>query len=124
MAYPFAHNHSDDHMGYWRIEMLKFVDIEVTKVPEGEAPEKIKKEWVGVRMPAIRLESVSGTVGAITGSPSPHHGPSYSVRWGDAVSILWDVGKEEAAQFWENLMSDPEDRLVFRADECKELAPA
>lgn len=62
MAYPFAHNHSDDHMGYWRIEMLKFVDIEVTKVPEGEAPEKIKKEWVGVRMPAIRLESVSGTV--------------------------------------------------------------
>ncbi|MDO8633292.1 MAG: hypothetical protein Q8O97_01205 [bacterium] len=104
--------------------MLKFVDIEVTKVPEGEAPEKIKKEWVGVRMPAIRLESLSGTVGAITGSPSSHHGPSYSVRWGDAVSILWDVGKEEAAQFWENLMSDPEDRLVFRADECKELAPA
>ena len=104
--------------------MPDFVEIEITTVPAGEAPEEIKKEWVGIKMPAIRLESVLGTRGVLTGRPNPDRGPSYSVRWGDAVRILRDAKKEEAAQFWDELMIDPNDCLIFGAGECKELVPA
>lgn len=106
------------------LELPGRVRIEIIKVPQGEAPVSIKEHWVGIQVDALRTLSTAGSRGVLSGREVVPSAGGYLVSWDSAVEALRAAGKEEAAQFWENLRHNPDGWLSFRADECKELAHA
>ncbi|MBI1971476.1 MAG: hypothetical protein HYS52_01335 [Candidatus Wildermuthbacteria bacterium] len=100
------------------------VTIEVIKVPAGEAPEEIGQAFVGIKMPAERLEKVSGVRGVVSKRFAPNCGPSYAVSIQDAFEALRNAGKPNVADWLRDHAIPSFDTIVFRAEECRELTPA
>jgi hypothetical protein len=91
--------------------------VKVIRVPEGEAPLKIREAWVGMRLLAFSFERVPDAVGVLT-EESKKTGPSWVVPTDVAVAALEEAGKQEEATWWRNTV--PEDSaLVFKMDECE-----
>jgi len=104
--------------------VLEHVIIEIVNVPVGEAPEEIRKAWVGIQVEAVLLPSAPGAVGVISRQSAPRRDtPSYAVRFGDAVDALIAAGKTTAEEYWRGMIRDYEARLLFHAEECRELLP-
>jgi hypothetical protein len=83
--------------------------IEITAVPIGPAPDWVKKEWVGVRMEAMRppVETVLGETSEknfITGENHLNRG-GFIVKIEDAINALTKKSRLAANWFRENVPS-------------------
>ena len=90
---------------------LVIADFTVQQVPRGFAPEDIREQWVGVRLP-VRLWAVMWHMK--TAYPAFIDGPTGSliqneqpipVVTEDAQAVLDAAGKKDAASFWRTTTS-------------------
>lgn len=84
-----------------RKPILSWFTIQST--PEGEAPEEIRKQWVGVTL-AVREEvpaSDKGGVSVLTNERVPMRA-AVPVETEDAIIALRAAGRDEAADWWES----------------------
>jgi hypothetical protein len=94
--------------------------IKIISTPPGQAPEEIRREWVGVIIPLCEQETKGLQVGVKGGKPENLGG--YQVNTLDATKELRKKSPE-AANWWEenfHLPSIP--KLVFSRAVC-ELLP-
>ena len=106
--------------------------IKIIGIPPGEAPEWVRKEWVGLELPID--ENVppvgSSTIdqdgdlavvvlkGVSSGKTIPAH-PTYTVSTVEAINILRQKSPE-AAKWWEdNLGFNQYSQLDFHRDSCE-----
>jgi hypothetical protein len=77
------------------------------------APEKIRKQWVGVELPVVEAgeEADSGWV------DNGNEG-GYVVNTTDAIKALRKAGKNEAADFWQEIKDMTGHQLRFSAQFC------
>jgi len=104
--------------------------LEIVRVPPGEAPEEIRREWVGVRLPLRRWDKepcVQWSVGVLSHlGPRPTRG--YAVDGRAAVKALARYSPQAAAWWREyapHVMADGY-KLLFPEDVCERqlAAPA
>lgn len=88
--------------------------IKIISIPSGEAPEEIRKEWVGLTL-RVDYRSESHLADVLTGRKVIRCG-GWAVKWEDAILVL--VRKSaKAAKWWiENVT--PMD-LIFTDDCCQ-----
>ncbi|MBL6752012.1 MAG: hypothetical protein ISP90_15945 [Nevskia sp.] len=94
--------------------------IRIVSVPAGEAPEWVRKEWVGLEIPVFEL-NVRGTEGVLGGKAAPENEGGYGVDVTDALRTL-EAKSSAAAEWWSNLISslDPvPQQLVFGRNFCE-----
>ena len=88
--------------------------IRIIQTPPGIiAPEKIRKQWVGVELP----------VAAPKDSDEEHwvgteNTGGYLVNTKDAIKALRQAGKTEAADFWEEMKHQTGEQLRFGSEFC------
>ncbi len=75
--------------------------IRIEAVPPGFAPEEIRKQWVGVEVP-LPDDGVILKGGRWTGTENEN---GYVVFTADAVRALREVGRLDAAEYWEGIGS-------------------
>jgi hypothetical protein len=94
--------------------------IKITSIPRGEAPEEIRKEWVGLEFPATEPYMAEDAVGVVTLDRDLDR-IVYAVNAKLAVLYLIAQGKEEAAAWWhDNLIIYPvAEDLCFGTDEAE-----
>ena len=99
--------------------------IRIIDTPPGQAPEWVRKEWVGVELPVEEK------------APGPEEGIQYGIRGGkpenlggyfvltpDAISLLRKKSPE-AARWWEiNVDLDSVTRFVFKREVCEIIPDA
>lgn len=92
--------------------------IRIVDVPPGDAPEWVRKEWVGLELPvATAAPEDSLQIGVLGGEPQNLGG--YPVESKIAVEIL-SKKSPEAAQWWkENFSFTLMPWLVFKKEVCK-----
>jgi hypothetical protein len=109
----------------WRKRSAPRAQIRIKAVPPGEAPEFVRRAWVGLDLPVI------------AGQVQPDHGPAfgalshqrlampagYAVDGPTAIAILQTASPEIAAWWRENVPAAvaPGFQLVFPADVCERL---
>lgn len=91
------------------------------QIPFGNAPREIKEQWVDVPLPLRQLtldESPQFHIGyGLNNLFDVHiHNDGQAVYAFDAVKALKLFGRQEAADFW-NEMLYPEDTLIFKGNE-------
>jgi hypothetical protein len=75
--------------------------IKIIAVPPGQAPDWVRKEWVGLVLPvAENLPPVALETGVLGGKAENTGG--YSIETIIAIQALVDKGSEKAAQWWIN----------------------
>lgn len=74
--------------------------IHITNRPDGEAPEWVRKAWIGLFLPLAYETSNTGR-GVLTHELSPQRGVKYAVEYEVALQRLAEVSVE-AAQWWKN----------------------
>jgi hypothetical protein len=96
--------------------------IEIIKIPPGEAPESVRKEWVGLKLPLVdELPTTIGHFGVVgVKSKRPVSSGGYPVDTKTAVEILEKKSPEAAAWWKENLDFRFYPILVF-AEGCAKL---
>lgn len=88
--------------------------IRIIQTPPGAiAPEKIRKQWVGVVLPVAQGGEHS----------DPHwvgtdNADGYIVNTTDAIEALRQAGKTEAADFWEEIAHQTGEQLRFGSAFC------
>ncbi len=85
--------------------------IMIVKVPRGEAPEEIKKAWVGMVLPCIGKFPPYGALGALSGKPAESYGLNFLVHQDDALKVLHQ--KQPAAAKWWYAHGFPKDGRCF-----------
>jgi len=95
--------------------------IRIISVPPGQAPEWVRKEWVGLELPLTEVQPDEDDLltDVVEGRPERSNDMGYSVEGGIAIEML---GKKsmEAAQWWRNNASHILDSaLVFNKEVCK-----
>lgn len=96
--------------------------IRIISVPEGEAPEEIRKDWVGVVLPVSRTSGL-GPAGAfirkgVESGQFISSANGYAVLTADAIRALELAGKTGAASYWKaRKMLVATDELIFRQEE-------
>jgi len=98
--------------------------IEITVMPDAEAPPEIRRQWIGVRMkPLCFVKNLVDGTGVLSNEPEAS-GPHYVVRFDDALKALEDTGKKEAAEWWRaNVKIGEDEQLAFSAECCEEIEP-
>ena len=89
------------------------MNIRIIAVPPGDAPENIRKDWVGVELP---VEDPSNEVGFWHGNKNAG---GYIVLKARAVEALKKAGKRRAATFWGSPRFG--EHLGFKKEVCAEL---
>lgn len=94
--------------------------IKITSIPSGEAPEWVRKEWVGLEMPLGKSpEDVEIVFGVIGGPPDTENLGGYPVRTEEAIRIL-EKKSPAAATWWkERPVGSFATYLVFGKQFCK-----
>ncbi len=90
--------------------------IEVISIPLGFAPERIRRMWVGIKIPLLTDEEMKLV------PPRESTGPiagGYLVSGCAAVEALKAAGKHDAASFWCRPL--PPRYLEFKKEVCKLL---
>jgi hypothetical protein len=86
-----------------RYEQLPILSwFTVTDIPEGEAPEAIRKSWIGVTLPSREDTPVHGRagIGVLSGAGfDVEH--AVSIRTDDAIIALRGAGKHVTADWWQ-----------------------
>lgn len=73
--------------------------IRIEAIPPGFAPEKIRKQWVGIEIP-LSDDGVILKDGRWTGTENEN---GYVVFTADAVRALREAGRLDAAEYWEGI---------------------
>ncbi|HSW89344.1 MAG TPA: hypothetical protein VLH19_00550 [Patescibacteria group bacterium] len=90
--------------------------VEIVSTPPGQAPEWVRKAWVGLSLPVAPDHERGIQMGACGGEAQNVGG--YSIPTEEALEIL-SAKNEDAAQWWfDNLLVMPP-WLVFHRDVCK-----
>ncbi|MDO9183243.1 MAG: hypothetical protein Q7U04_12590 [Bacteriovorax sp.] len=96
--------------------------VKIVKVPDGQAPEWVRKEWVGLVLPLVedapRVEKVIGVLGGKVDNADQYI-DGYSVETAAAIDFL-KKKNFEAAQWWINKVPFwfvP--RLIFKKEDCE-----
>lgn len=98
------------------------VRVRIAATPPGDAPESIRRAWVGLELPACVDRPNAGAVGVLSNRAVPCR-ESYAINGAEAVALLadWDPG---AAAWWRT--NAPHVlrggyQLVFPAEVCEVL---
>ncbi|MFH0863822.1 MAG: hypothetical protein V1858_01890 [Candidatus Gottesmanbacteria bacterium] len=94
--------------------------INVTSVPEGEAPQEHRKWWRGTEMMAVKELSGKGDRGLVTKTPLENRGECFVVSTRQAIKALQEKSPIAAKYFREHTKDIP--FLSFRADEVEATA--
>ena len=98
--------------------------IKIVKMPRGEAPEYVRREWVGVEMKCL-FTSSGDTIeaGVLTGELQPPAGMTYVVSQEEALNAL-KQGHWEASKWWRDHGFPRKCGFFsFDADEVEETCP-
>lgn len=86
---------------------LEAVRIRITKTPDGDAPDSVRKNWKGIEIDAYELPGWSGEVDIKTGEPIPERkGNIYVVNAEEALKVLGERSPEAAEWFRQNIRPD------------------
>lgn len=96
--------------------------IRIVKVPPGEAPEFVRRAWVGVEFPTIELPTEDRIEIGIFGGESGNIG-GYEVDVHVALEALRQVRPEMFVWWMENMNVEfTAQALVFRRDVCEVIS--
>lgn len=91
----------------------------IVAIPPGEAPEWVRKAWVGLELPFENPEPGGYVGGVLTGKPVNRSG--FSVPTEQALEIL-RKSNQDACTWWEtNVPLEFIDALVFDSAVCQVL---
>ena len=94
--------------------------IKIIRIPEGEAPEEIRKEWVGCELPVYGYPKEEQTKEILSGTLRLKKG--FLVPVPSALNILRKKS-QVAAKWFEDHVSPPLDSIdycfLFNEEECK-----
>lgn len=106
---------------------MKRKAIRIIAIPSGEAPEDIRRAWVGIVLPVADVTKqelrARGLVsmGVLGGPPDPANVVGYNVKTQNAIAALRIAGKENAVAWWEeNVFPDMMPYLIFGTQFCEE----
>ena len=85
----------------------RFVTVEIVNTPPGEAPEAIRKAWVGCQMTGL-ICSHGVNTGVISGETNNVGVKQFVVSFEQALVALFVHGKEEAGNWWIDLCRSKE----------------
>jgi len=94
--------------------------IKIIKIPQGEAPEEIRREWVGIFLPCEPILGFSNSTqfGAVTGRKK-QNSYSFHVPQIEAIEAL-EKKSPGAAKWWrEHHYPQPNMNFVFDEDEAE-----
>ncbi len=92
--------------------------IEIIDIPPGEAPDWVRKEWVGLIMPVAENKPAKTRSMGVLGGEVENPG-GYPVETNTAIQIL-EEKSPKAAQWWrDNPYLSPMSWLVFKKRVCK-----
>lgn len=95
------------------------LNIIITKVPPGFAPEHIREAWVNCILPvATEAEKKELNIISRLGSENKD---GYEILTSKAIESLRAKGEDTAADFWEEVKNDLGKLLVFKKDCCEEV---
>ena len=89
------------------------VFVRVVRIPAGEAPEEVRKQWVGCSFVAVYRGS-ERVRGIMTGAPGLAH-DVVAVEAGIAVQTLQQRSREAAQWFREHSRDGPSGNFLFDA---------
>ncbi|MDO9399376.1 MAG: hypothetical protein Q7T79_01655 [bacterium] len=94
------------------------IQIKIIDVPLGQAPDWVRKEWVGLILPvAENLPPLTFLIGALDGEVKNPSG--YAVETTTAIKTL-AIKSPEAAKWWEdNISSDLMPWMFFHEKVCR-----
>lgn len=93
--------------------------VRIITIPPGFAPEKIRKQWVGVELPLASDEEIAEDPPSGFGIGSDNTN-GYLVLRDKAIEALRQAGKKEAADFWDSF---PLGRFLrFKKEVCEVVA--
>lgn len=91
--------------------------FKIIAMPPGQAPEWVRKEWIGLELPMIPMESVLFQVGVFGGTPEKLDG--YPADAQVAIDLL-SKKSPKAAEWWrDNAPHVLADSLVFKKEVCE-----
>jgi len=105
--------------------------IRIIAVPPGQAPEEVRKQWIGVEIPlSIEQDAAGFDFGVFGGKPDPRNMTGYKVDIDEAICALTEKNTAEssmATKWWidwrENTLSGRmADAFTFAKEVC-ELIP-
>jgi hypothetical protein len=99
--------------------VIRFIDA-----PQGEVPEKIRRQWVGVEVPCLFLDNEdSNSYGVLTGKLAPTHA-SYLVFQVHALDALAETSPD-AAWYWKGIGYPTSEYALwsFNAESVEVLKP-
>lgn len=91
--------------------------IRIVDIPPGQAPEWVRKEWIGLELPAAKPRSLF-QIGVKFGPPSNLGG--YQVDAKTAIDVLREKSPK-AAEWWDGHLPKKFDWLIFKKDVCEEV---
>lgn len=94
--------------------------IRIISIPPGQAPEWVRKEWIGVEIPLPKQVSDGIEMGVLGGKAENTGG--YQVDTGKAIGALRSKSPKAANWWEENVPLDIFSSFVFSKDVC-ELVP-
>jgi len=94
--------------------------VRIVLMPPGFAPEEIRQQWVGVEIPLIDQDEADALQDNPNWDASEQYGGSI-VSTSDAIAALREAGREEAAQYWEEVQKNIGIKLRFGAEYCEIL---
>lgn len=119
-----------------RLSFTPVMQVYITTIPPGEAPEQIRACWVGLTLPLAVPRRVQANSVGVLSQPKTRFGWSlarflgqikridgYLVNAGQAIEIL-TAQAPEAAQWWRSHtphLLDPKHHFVFAAGSCEEV---
>jgi hypothetical protein len=107
----------------WRQRSRRPVVIRITAAPPGEAPEFVRRAWVGLELPLVAGQARAERLPAqgVLSRRDVYAPPGYAVDGKTAVSILQESHPEVAWWWLENApdVVAPGYQLVFPAEVCQ-----
>ena len=88
--------------------------IRITAVPDDEAPERVREQWVGLELSCRGVST--GSIGLF--SRRMVHGHYYLVRTNEAIEALGKVNPE-AATYWSYLSHQLGETFTFNREACE-----
>jgi len=96
--------------------------IRIVATPPGEAPEPIRRAWVGLELPAVQRADYTPVVGVLSQSATGYR-RGYAVRGATAVRLLTEIAPD-AADWWRTNaphVLGGRFQLVFPEEVCEQV---